>query len=546
MSHINDQELERLLNHEPEGDGIQEATDPSLFYKMDKAKDRACSYFTQEACGLAVSIDDLLRAGKKEEGLKMLQDPKNKGLLSIIPREVRNWFEMTVSNSYRPDGEGMSEQSGRMASIAAAAKKIGSGSKQSGSFAAFFKTKEDSTFATNALRFRTEAEAEAYARNLFSRWLGASEWKVMPHTDKPNYEIVNNELRSIKESSHDEEWGGGFQSSSDAHKEVQAGLKGDFQRERAQKLKLIVQVIRGEITKQKFKKLTGSGFDDLMRNSSYFRNQIKGMSKKALAPVVPATPTMKDSYESNGEDIQENVPKPPFEQALANIESFAANLPASDAKTAKLLRQIVAGVYNDDHNAVNKISLLSQYPMVRLFKELGAVRDYQRRFMPKIKESYGEEIQEKVDVDGRTRAYRDTVLRLEAAKKFREQRTKAMQENRFGGLYDDGSGKGAFIPAPVDFNFQEAMRIVERYRSLREKKKTLFGAPKDKMEDLNAAVAMKNGKFSLGEAEMSLKQKEYRKLFAKALKKFGEDSPADMSDAEKKKFFNWLKDNWKG
>lgn len=75
--------------------------------------------------------------------------------------------------------------------------------KQSGSFAAFFKTKEDSTFATNALRFRTEAEAKQYGRDLFNRWFGASEWKVMPHTDKPNHEIVNNELKAIKESSQD-------------------------------------------------------------------------------------------------------------------------------------------------------------------------------------------------------------------------------------------------------------------------------------------------------------------------------------------------------
>jgi len=553
MSHINDQELERLLNHEPEGDGIQEATDPSLFYQMGKAKDRACSYFTQEACGLAVSIDDLLRAGKKEEGLKMLQDPKNKGLLSIIPREVRNWFEMTVSNSYRPDGEGMSEQSGRMASIAAAAKKIGSGSKQSGSFAAFFKTKEDSTFATNALRFRTQAEAEAYARNLFSRWLGASEWKVMPHTDKPNYEIVNNELRSIKESSHDiqeDEWGGGFQSSSDGHKEVQAGLKGDFQRERAQKLKLIVQVIRGEITKQKFKKLTGSGFDDLMRNSPYYRNQIKRMSKKALAPVVPATPTMKDSYESNGEDIQEGSRIHPVNMAwLKSLPSaFVAEVqeilkkPDSPARfkalfNAVLKHKVTRSKYLSLGDSIDILGaqFLDVYP--------------HKRTTPTMKDSYesdGEDIQEKVDIDGRTRAYRNTVMRLEQARKFRNGKGTEMQENKFGGLYDDGSGKGAFIPAPVDFNFQEAMRIVERYRSLREKKKTLFGAPKDKMEDLNAAVAMKNGKFSLGEAEMSLKQKEYRKLFAKALKKFGEDSLADMSDAEKKKFFNWLKDNWKG
>jgi hypothetical protein len=27
----------------------------------------------------------------------------------------------------------------------------------------------------------------------------------MPHTDKPNYELVNNELKAIKESSHNSE-----------------------------------------------------------------------------------------------------------------------------------------------------------------------------------------------------------------------------------------------------------------------------------------------------------------------------------------------------
>ena len=83
-------------------------------------------------------------------------------------------------------------------------------------------------------------------------------------------------------------WGGGFQSAADAHRQVQAGLKADFQRERAQKLKLIVQVIRGEISKQKFKKLTGSNYDELMKNSPYFRNQVKRMPKKALEPVAKA------------------------------------------------------------------------------------------------------------------------------------------------------------------------------------------------------------------------------------------------------------------
>lgn len=79
--------------------------------------------------------------------------------------------------------------------------------------------------------------------------------------------------------------GGGFQSSADAHRGVQAGLKADANRERDQKLKMMVQVIRGEITKQQFKKSTGSNFDDLM-NASWFKNQIKRMPKKALQPVA--------------------------------------------------------------------------------------------------------------------------------------------------------------------------------------------------------------------------------------------------------------------
>lgn len=341
---------------------IQEAADSSLLRRMDKAEDRACTYFSGESCDFAITIGNLLRAGKKEEGLKMLQDPKNKGLLPIIPGEVRKWFGMTVSDSYQPSGETVSE----------------------------------------------------------------------------------------------DEWGGGFQSPADGNREVQAGLKRDFQRERAQKLKWVVQVIRGEITKQKFRKLAGISYDALMNPQfkNWYINQVKRMSKKALAPVNPPAP------------------------AAPTTESA--------------------------------------------------------------------DIQEKVEIDGRTRAYRNTVMRLEQARRLRGGKGTEMQENKFAGLYDDGSGKGAIIPAPVDYNFHEAMKIVEKYRSLREKKKTLFGAPKGKMEDLEAAVAMKGGKFSMGEEKLSPKQKEYRAFFAKALKKFGHGSPADMDDAEKKKFFNWIEKNWKG
>ena len=349
-------------SHEPDGDDIQEAADSFLLRRMEKAEDRACMHFSDESCILAVKIGDLLRAGKKEEGLKMLQDPKNKGLLPIIPTEVRSWFGMTVSNSYQPSGDTLSE----------------------------------------------------------------------------------------------DEWGGGFQGAADAHKQVQAGLRADYNRERSQKLKWIVQVIRGEISKQKFRKLAGISFDEIMttRYRNWYVNQVKRMSKKALAPVNPPAP------------------------AAPTTESA--------------------------------------------------------------------DIHEKVEIDGRTRAYRNTVMRLEQARRLRGGKGTEMQENKFGGLYDDGSGKGAIIPAPVDYNFHEAMKIVEKYRTLREKKKTLFGAPKGKMEDLEAAVAMKGGKFSMAETEMSPKQKEYRAFFAKALKKFGHKSPADMDDGEKKKFFNWIEKNWKG
>ena len=590
MNDSNDQELERLLM------AARDLLNKSRGYGPTTDEERQAKSLVNKAKKLAaVTRNSHLRImwvdlNYQLKGVKVRVPKPNPHRSFSGVQDPRSYGRGGLADSYEPDGEEMSEQSGRMASIAAAAKKIGAGSKQSapkqsGSFAAFFKTKEDSTFATNALRFRTEAEAEAYARNLFMRWLGASEWKVMPHTDKPNYEIVNNELRAIKESSDDhddwlmikpkfdeaekvlktsksqlevvrklknlasvvgtlggiqdeggkfakeirdvadgideleggefdagqyrqeyltdlkvtrnriqrfievqrrvedsyqpsgesiqeDEWGGGFQTSADAHREVQAGLKADMQRERAKILKLVVQVIRGQITKQKFKELTGRSYDDVMDTKfrrNWFVNQVKRMSRKALAPV--------------------------------NQPSFSG---------------------------------------------LQDPRSYGRGGLADSYEPDGGDIQEKVEIDGRTRAYRNTVMRLEQARKLRGGRATEMQENKFGGLYDDGSGKGAFIPAPVDFNFQEAMRIVERYRSLREKKKTLFGAPKDKMEDLNAAVAMKNGKFSMGEAEMSPKQKEYRKFFAKALKKFGKDSPADMSDDEKKKFFDWLKDNWKG
>lgn len=145
-----------------------------------------------------------------------------------------------------------------------------------------------------------------------------------------------------------------------------------------------------------------------------------------------------------------------------------------------------------------------------------------------------ENINEKVDIDGRTRAYRQTVMRLENARKLREQRKGgSVKENKFNGIYNDGTGRGAIMPDPVDFTFHEAMKMVDNYKKLREKKKTLMNNMKK--EDVETQ-----------EEELSAEQKKYRDFFEKALRKFGATSPAKMSDDEKKKFFDYVDKNWKG
>lgn len=179
-------------------------------------------------------------------------------------------------------------------------------------------------------------------------------------------------------------------------------------------------------------------------------------------------------------------------------------------------------------------------------------------------------LQETVQIDGRTKMYKETVARLEQARKLREERKKAMQENKYNGLYDDGSGKGAFIPEPIIKRgaameskdiVANAMKMVEMYKKLREeKKKTLMGAKKESVQSepinddkkltrgqMMDAIGMNNtGKFEVSEEELSPKQKAYRAFFEKALKKFGKKSPAAMDDGEKKKFFDYVKANWKG
>ena len=61
-----------------------------------------------------------------------------------------------------------------------------------------------------------------------------------------------------------------------------------------------------------------------------------------------------------------------------------------------------------------------------------------------------------------------------------------------------------------------------------------------------AAVQMNGEEYAMEEEKLSPKQREYRKFFDSALKKFGASSPAKMDDSKKKKFFDYVKANWKG
>jgi hypothetical protein len=60
------------------------------------------------------------------------------------------------------------------------------------------------------------------------------------------------------------------------------------------------------------------------------------------------------------------------------------------------------------------------------------------------------------------------------------------------------------------------------------------------------AIAMKNGKYVMDEEDLGEDQAAYRKFFNASLKKFGASSPSDLSGEKKKKFFNYIKSNWKG
>lgn len=46
------------------------------------------------------------------------------------------------------------------------------------------------------------------------------------------------------------------------------------------------------------------------------------------------------------------------------------------------------------------------------------------------------------------------------------------------------------------------------------------------------------------DVELSPAQKRYAEFMTYGMSKFGAESPADLSDEDKKELFNWIKDNW--
>lgn len=108
----------------------------------------------------------------------------------------------------------------------------------------------------------------------------------------------------------------------------------------------------------------------------------------------------------------------------------------------------------------------------------------------------------KVDLDGRSRLYKSTVARLEQARMRRETHNSKVKE------------------------LEETSTMTN--------------------QEILDAVNMKDGKFVMGEEELSDKQSKYRKFFSSALKKHGASSPTELSGEKRKQFFNYVKSNWKG
>jgi len=161
----------------------------------------------------------------------------------------------------------------------------------------------------------------------------------------------------------------------------------------------------------------------------------------------------------------------------------------------------------------------------------------------KIKEETEISVEEAVSLDARTKLYRETKNRVS---QYLSKRNSPVigekQENRHAGLYDSGDGIGAIIPKP--FNFLKPSDTAKRVAG--QINTNVDEATNMSNQEILDAVNMKGGKYIMDEEEMSPKQKAYRKFFNGALKKHGASSPSELKGDKKKKFFNYVKANWKG
>lgn len=66
------------------------------------------------------------------------------------------------------------------------------------SWRAEFQTYNDQGWYTNSVRLATKEEAELSARDIASRWLLVTAWRVVECDDPVNWEVVDNKLRLVR------------------------------------------------------------------------------------------------------------------------------------------------------------------------------------------------------------------------------------------------------------------------------------------------------------------------------------------------------------
>jgi len=82
--------------------------------------------------------------------------------------------------------------------------------------------------------------------------------------------------------------------------------------------------------------------------------------------------------------------------------------------------------------------------------------------------------------------------------------------------------------------YEDMGHVLSRYFEIED------GGEEDEQEDAMVKAGLKNVKGH------DIDEGDYEAFFQKAMKKFGIKSPAELSDDEKKKFFNYVDDNYKG